>query len=392
MTKSKLSAFRPDGKRHEWKDDALPGLWLTRLPSGLLTWSARFKFKGRDRRLTIGRWPAVDISTARKVATATFRQVALGNDPQAAKIIARRRARAGLDRDEQFGAVFERYLAQYVRRHLKPSTVKEIERMGTRIILPRLGRRELKSIEPREVKALIAAQAPTTANRVHSLLMAFFNWCKSELIIVTSPVTGIKKPTPERPRDRVLSDQEIKWFWRGCEELGFPFGYAFQLLLVTAGRRAEVGGMLIDELDQVRHTWTISGQRTKNGRQHVVTIAPLFKAILDRVPYHGEFVFGRKGPPSGWSKAKLRLDRMMDQIAADAFEQNPQPWRLHDLRRTAASKMAEIGVSLPVIERALNHVSESFGGLRGVYQRHEFSAEMTDAFRRWDAHLRTIID
>ena len=378
--------------RRDFKDDALPGLWLTLLPSGVRTWSVRYKFQGRDRRLSIGLWPRVDIATARKVATETFRQAAVGTDAQAVKVTKRRRARAGLDRHELFGAVFERYLAQYVRRHLKPSTVKEIERMGTRIILPRLGRRELKSIEPREVKALIAAQAPTTANRVHSLLMAFFNWCKSELIIVTSPVTGIKKPTPERPRDRVLSDQEIKWFWRGCEELGFPFGYAFQLLLVTAARRAEVGGMLIDELDQVRHTWTISGQRTKNGRQHVVTIAPLFKAILDRVPYHGEFVFGRKGPPSGWSKAKLRLDRMMDQIAADAFEQNPQPWRLHDLRRTAASKMAEIGVSLPVIERALNHVSESFGGLRGVYQRHEFSVEMTDAFRRWDAHLRTIID
>jgi len=82
---------------------------------------------------------------------------------------------------------------------------------------------------------------------------------------------------------------------------------------------------------------------------------------------------------------------MMNEMAANAFEQKSQPWRLHDLWRTAASKMAAIGVSLPVVERCLNHVSESFGGLRGVYQRHEFSAEMANAFTRWDAHLQSLV-
>ena len=383
--------MRPDGGRHEWNDDALPGLWLTLLPSGVRTWSARFKFQGRDRRLTIGRWPQVDVETARKAATAAFRKVALGIDPQAEKIGARNRARAGLDRIELFGAVFERYLNQHVRRHLKPSTQKEIERMARRIIIPRLGRRTINDVEPREIKALISAQAPMTGNRVHSLLLAFYNWAKSELIVTTNPVAGIKKPTPEKSRDRVLSDLELRWFWRGCDKLGFPFGYIFQLLLLTAARRNEVGGMMIGELNRAANLWTIPPQRTKNGRQHIITITPPFEKILDKVPYYGDFIFGRKTPPSGWSKAKARLDRIITEIAANEFEQPPAPWRLHDLRRSAASGMAKIGIALPVIERCLNHVSESFGGLKGVYQRHEFSDEVAAAFKAWAKHISKIV-
>jgi integrase len=378
----------PSRKRAEFRDDNLPGLFLTVLPSGVRTWSARYRFQGRDKRFVIGKWPKVDIITARRVAGDVFRKAASGVDPQAEKIVQRRRAQAGLDKPQTFGAVWDRYLAEYVRPNLKPSTAAEMERLAKSRILPKLARQELKTIEPRQLKALIPATI--TGNRVHATLRQFFNWSRNELLIPASPMEGIKRPVAERSRDRVLPDIEIKIFWKGCDRIGYPFGPLFQICLLTAARRGEVGGMTIDELNLAKGIWTIPGRRTKNKREHEVTITPQFKKILNRLPSHDEFVFGKRGPPSGWSKGKKRLDREMKKIAGEEFERF-EPFRIHDLRRTAITKMAELGIGLPVIERVANHISGSFGGIAGIYQRAEFKSEMAQAWKTWSDHVAKIV-
>jgi integrase len=167
--------------------------------------------------------------------------------------------------------------------------------------------------------------------------------------------------------------------------MAYPFGPAVRLLILTGARREEVGAMRWGEVDLVAKTWTLPGERTKNGIEHVVPLSDPALSILGRVPRIGRydgFVFTTTGKTavSGWSKAKVTLD------AASGVPD----WRLHDLRRTFATGLAGLGVSMPVVEKILNHVSGSFGGVAGVYQRHAFADEKRDALDKWAARVTAI--
>ena len=133
--------------------------------------------------------------------------------------------------------------------------------------------------------------------------------------------------------------------------------------------------------------WTIPGSRTKNSRTHSLTLPPLAQQIINSLPVIQScpYVFTTNGrsPVSGFSKAKDKLDAVTGQLPA---------WVLHDLRRTAASGMAALGVQLPVIEKVLNHISGSFGGIVSVYQKHEFAAEKAEALARWAQHVHGLVE
>ena len=140
------------------------------------------------------------------------------------------------------------------------------------------------------------------------------------------------------------------------------------------------------ELNEDGATWVLPATRSKNRKAHTVPLPPLARDILASVKRLDscDYVFSTTGrsPVSGFSKMKARLDK----------EMKISDWRLHDLRRTAATGMAALGVSLPVIERVLNHVSGSFGGIVGVYQRHEFEPEKRAALERWARHVTGLKD
>jgi hypothetical protein len=155
------------------------------------------------------------------------------------------------------------------------------------------------------------------------------------------------------------------------------------LLLLTGCRLNEVAGMRRSELSDDLHTWTLSGDRTKNHRTHVVPLPQAARELLASVDTDGDIVFTTNGktPVSGWSKTKKRLDHLM-KIPA---------WRLHDLRRTAATGMAEIGIAPHIIEAALNHISGAKAGVAGIYNRATYSTEKKAALERW-ARTRRGID
>jgi integrase len=196
-------------------------------------------------------------------------------------------------------------------------------------------------------------------------------------------VTGIRAPNPETSRDRILTDDELKAVWRGAAKEGYPFGAILQLLILTGQRRGEVGGMMWSELDLEAGTWSLPRERVKNDRRHEVPLSRQALAIFKNVPRIGDkYVFTLSGtaPYNGW-KAKERIEEAVG-IA---------PWTVHDLRRTAASRMAKLGVSLVVIEKILNHVSGSLAGIVGVYQRHEFAEEKRAALQRWADHVEQLV-
>jgi integrase len=229
------------------------------------------------------------------------------------------------------------------------------------------------------------------ARAMFSCLSKMFGWLVAHRRTKTNPCVGIPRPAAPPARERVLGDAEIRWFWTACDGLGSPFGPLLKILLVTGARLNEVARMTRHELSDDGSTWMLSGARTKNRRSHTLVLSPLAREVLGEVKVissEAALVFSTNGrtPVSGFSKMKARLDREMQALAGKEI----QPWRLHDLRRTAATGMARAGADLHVIERALNHVSGSFGGIVAVYQRHKFEAEVKRALEAWAELLRKI--
>ena len=409
MTRIGIEAVKPKGFRFEIGDRKVKGLRLIVQPTGAKSWAVRYTAAGRDRRLTLGPYPTLQLDEARKRASAAKLAVTTGQDPAAQKIEARRIAAAGLDKADRLAAVWK----EYDERHL--STKRKATRAAAsvvfnRYVIPTLGKRHISEVTKRDVLGilddLLKSSKPGAANRARAALTAFFNWCLSRDIIQMTPCAGIKPPAPVKFRDRVLTDDEIRWLWRACQEPDslHPFGRAVQLDILTGARRSEVCCMTDKELKLADTLWRLPAARSKNHREHDVHLTETALAILAAVPRiksEAGYIFTTTGktPPSGFSNFKERVDRLMLQYAreeAKARGDDPAkveiaPWVLHDLRRTMASGMARLGIQLPVIERCLNHVSGSFGGIVGIYQRHTFADEKKAAFEAWSLHVESLV-
>ena len=253
--------------------------------------------------------------------------------------------------------------------------------------------------------SVMKAGYPAAASRARAVLTAFFNWAIARDIIAASPCLGIKPPAETRSRDRVLSDDELRWLWTACEQDPFPFGRMVQLLILTGARRDEVRRITDKELKRADGLWVLPASRAKNRRAHEVPLSDAALAVIDtapRVRNRAGYVFCTNGktPSSGFSRMKRRLDRDMLKIAreeAKARGEDSQKvkipeWVLHDLRRTAASGMARLGIALPVIERCLNHVSGSFAGIVGVYQKHSYIEEKKTALDTWARFVMSLTE
>jgi integrase len=203
-------------------------------------------------------------------------------------------------------------------------------------------------------------------------------------LVEANPVAGTVK-APAQSRDRVLADAELALVWR-CLPPG-DFGNIVRLLILAGQRREEIGALQWSEVDLAAGVIILPPARVKNGRPHQVPLSEPALAILAarHSKREGPAVFGRDGRDSftNWSNTKAALDRKL----GPSF----QDWHLHDLRRTCATGMARLGINLPVIERVLNHVSGSFAGIVGVYQRHDFADEKRQALDKWATHLSTIV-
>jgi integrase len=213
-----------------------------------------------------------------------------------------------------------------------------------------------------------------------------FAWAVARDIIAASPCAGVKPPSPEQPRDRVLNDDELRLVWLAADQIGWPFGPLVQLLALTGQRRDEVARMRWEEIDLENRLWTLPTERTKNNKRHEVPLSVPAVDILKSAPRlaGSDLIFTTNGatPVSGYSKAKRALDAL---LAPDTPH-----WTLHDLRRTCASGMARLGINLPVIEKVLNHASGSFAGIVGVYQKHSFADEKRRALEAWGRHIQKL--
>jgi integrase len=395
LTALTVAKLKPpaSGRAEHW-DTVLPGLGLRVTDKGVKSWTVLYRVGARQRRATIGHYPATSLADARAAAGKLLEQVERGVDPLTARAEENKRQEA--DR-------FETVIGEFVARHAKPNNRgwERQDRDLRREFLPLWRNRAIGSIGRRDILAALDSLAdrtsPRRANRYLALLKKLFAWCAERGLIEASPAAAIKPPGRELSRDRVLSADELRVLWHCCQNEGWPFGDLFRLLVLTAQRLGEVSAMRWRDVDLSRAIWTVPAEVAKNGVANEVPLSAPAVAILEELPrVSDEYVFpaanGSGNPVSGFSKAKARLDR--DIAVALAGETGGKtaisPWRLHDLRRTAASGMAELRIAPHVIERVLNHVSGSRAGVAGVYNRFGYLPEKRQALETWAARITTI--
>ena len=363
---------------------------------------ARFPGSPNPTPRRIDDYPAMSLAKARQLAREWKEDLARGIDPK--EKAATQKLELERQRADTFAAIFERYAEAHLANLRTGKAVAAAVRSH---VFPALGARPVGEIKRREVATLISALRtgrPVGAIRVFAYLKTFFAWAVDQDLIETSPMASSKRPSGENERDRVLAEWEIRAIWRACAHLG-AFGRAFRLMLVTGQRRSEVGGMTWQEIDRRERIWTLSKARTKAARAHDVPLSELALSIIDSGPELGDFVFstGRSGvgragtlvAPSGWGKAKSKLDELAQSCADEIALQDGEKqetiaeWRLHDLRRTCATHLGRLGVDRLIIGKVLNHAEQ---GVTRRYDRHEYSTEKRAALDRWASQLEAIIN
>lgn len=389
LTTKAIENLKPGSSRREIPDGEVRGLYLQIFPSGKASWAFRYRAGGRTRKLTIGPSPELGLKDARDLARKAHLAVASGQDPAEQKQASKVTARTPIDRD-----LVERVATQYVARHVKnlsATTQSEVGRILNKEILPAWRGRRLSQITRADIHELLDSivdrGTPVAANRTLAWLKGMSNFAVKRGLIEVSPCALVEPPTIETARDRILSDAELKAVWQAADALGWPYCGFVHLLILTGQRRNEVADLTWREIDLDAKLWTLPAARAKNDVEHTIPLSDLVVEILRAVPRidGSEFVFtvtGRR-PIQGHHVIKRRMDALMPPDIT--------PWVVHDIRRTVASGMARLGVNLPVIEKILNHVSGSFGGIVGVYQRHSFADEKRAAMAAWSRHVEALV-
>jgi integrase len=389
LTVKAVENAKPGAARREIPDGEVRGLYLQVFPSGKTSWCFRYRFGGLTRKLTIGASPEIGVKDARDLARKAHVQVANGIDPGAVKRASKIVERTPVDHD-----LVEKVVAQFLTRHVKklaPSTFREVTRLMKKDVLPVWRGRRLSEITKTDIHAVLDSVvdrgAVKQANRVAAWLKGMGSFAVERGLADASPFAGIKPPGGEEtPRDRILADTELRALWEAAGAMAWPYCGFVQLLILTGQRRNEVADLTWREIDLEAKTWTLPAVRAKNGVEHQIPLSDLAVEILRAgARLDGcDYVFSMNGrnPIRGYHLVKNRLDAMSPGGA---------PWVLHDARRTVATGLARLGVQMPVVEKLLNHVSGSFSGVAGIYQRHDFANEKRAAMQTWANFVQALV-
>lgn len=373
LTDRSIAALKPDTKRYEIRDALLPGFGVRVSPTGQKSLFVAYRYGAEQRRMALGKYPRTTLAQAREKALNALRHVDEGIDPTRVRGV----------QSHLVSIVLDEFIDKYAK--IKTKGWKATRALLLREVVGPFGQRDIRKLQRSDIIGilddLVARGANAQANRFLAHIRKMLNWCVERGIIEANPANGIKAQCKEQPRERVLNDEELARLIPACQTAGYPFGQLFLTMLLTAQRRGEVSGMRWSELDLPNRAWHLPSHRVKNARAHTVPLSDQVLRILENVPRFpkSDFVFtttGRSGV-SGWGKPFARL----------CDDCNVREWRLHDLRRTAASGMARNRVAPHVIERVLNHVSGTISGVAAVYNRYGYDAESREALMQWGAFV-----
>lgn len=388
-SKSVASFSVPKGKTdHIEFDDALPGFGI-RFRNGKATWVYQWSTGSgvtrSTKRMTIGKFPALPLEQARKLAAELDSRVTLGHDPAAEK---RERIE---DSADTFGNLVTDYIAAQESK-LTATMVSELRRYLTVYAAP-LHRLPVKKVNLKILAKLLDDFAKgdgintgrprkgTTVNRMRSAVSACFQWAMKKGRAESNPVL-LTEQMGEVSRKRFLSDDEIKIVWDSTGD--DDYGSIVRLLILTGQRRDEISELRWNEVKLDLNMISLPSERVKNDQEHDIPMSPAVRSIIAARPRNDGLVFAAI---TAWSRRKLRLDAEITEKLGKPLA----PWTLHDLRRTAATGMADIGIQPHVVEAVLNHISGSKRGVAGVYNRSTYAPEKKRALNKWADRVQDII-
>jgi integrase len=399
LTVKALENLRPGPARREVPDGHTRGLFYVLQPSGSASWAYRYRFAGKTKKLTLGPYPALDLKASRQKAIEAAQTLARGDDPAAAKQVAKIAVRASSEPERDLvETVAETFVQRYAKKKTREKTWAETERLLNReVVQPWRGRRlsAIKRADVHELLDRIVDRAPIVANRTLAVLRRMCAWAVERGLIESSPCEKVRAPAAETSRDRTLDNDEIRAAWAAFEGVGWPFGPLAQLLLLTGQRLREVGEARWQEIDFAAKTWTIPKERAKNGVAHEIPLSAAALRILEALPRieagrrPAAFIFTANGHSavSGFSRAKVAFDKAI----VVTGEAPMAPWTMHDLRRTVASGMAGLGIAPHVVEAVLNHKGGSIKGVAAIYNRYNYGAEKRTALEAWGRYVDGLV-
>ena len=437
-TDRELRALKPGPKWRDVKDLKQRNLILRVGPetgdgSHRRTWAMVTRFPGSTNptRAAIGEYPSMSLEQARETVAEWRALIRRGIDPREG-IKAEREANIR-ERDSRFGAVAE----EYIRRHLggqRRGSVAEAE--IRKELIPIWRDKPIGDIKRADIVSLVETiadrPAPYQAHNVFGHIRGIFNWAidRGKFDLDASPCDRLKPGRiigEKKPRQRVLSDDEIAAFWQASGKLGYPYWPLFRLLMLTGQRKSEVSdarwrefhpelvralrerkeGKKIDwsKMPADWKVWTVPPERFKSDASHLVPLSNDALDVLAELPFFagrnaGDHLFtttyGDK-PVNGFSKAKQRLDREMLAILRDQAENTGQdaeavelpPFVIHDIRRTVRTRLSALRISERIAEMVIGHGKK---GLARVYDQHQFTDEMREALQLWAGRLRSIVE
>jgi integrase len=449
LTDAAVKRYKPGKTRREIPDSKATGLYLVIQTTGAKSWALRFRRPDqRSAKLTLGPLdtsaePAdepvvggpLTLGMARELAAKIHRERKRGIDVVAEEKAKKERKRR--EHSERIANTFGAAVIDFCHAY-KPDRQHRLRywRYMTRVLglayppnggAPEIAKgsladtwasKPLAEINDVDVHTVVRdardhgipgmgkynkGKSDARGRAMHSALSLLFKWLLDERWpgVTSNPCLLVSRPKRAAVRDRVLKPEELRWFWAATERIGEPFGALLRLLLLTGCRRDEVAAMRWHELSEDGMTWIIPSSRAKNWRELVVPLPSLARDLLGSVKRVGnEFVFTTDGkvPISSFSRVKDRLDGLMLKAAKEEAKAAGRDsdavtitlWRIHDLRRTAATGMAGIGIQPHVIEAVLNHVSGAKAGVAGTYNKYAYLPEKTFALEQWAAHVEGI--
>jgi integrase len=391
LTDRKLKSLKPapKGERYEVRDTDVPGLLVRVTENGVRTFMLQARFptreirvegklmrkpgKGHPTRRAIGSYPAMTLEKARATAAAWVDMIKAGIDPAVAAEDAVREARRR--EANTFAAVAEAFVAHCRRQ--KHRKAGEIDLDLKREFIKPLGGRPITSITSADVRKIIEAKVDEGhAAQAHNLLgtiRRLFNWAigRDAYGLERSPCEKLKASDvigKRVARDRTLTDDELRAFWRATAKIEYPYGPLFRLLLLTIQRKSEVAEAVRGELDLAGRIWAIPAVRMKSDAAHVVPLSPAAAELFAALPSFtkGDHLFSTSfglKPVNGFAKAKVRLDELMlDELREMAAKRGDDPdkvklekWVIHDLRRTGRTHLSALPIPDLVRELVIAH-------------------------------------
>jgi len=390
LTHRSIEALRPAAEPYRVPDQRCIGLAVRVAPSGVKTWDLAYRIRGsgKVRRMSLGRISDVTLEMARERADELTSAARTGRD-----LMAEEEENRAV---EATRLTVEKLVELYVRRRVagRLRTANDIERRLRRALSPIL-QRFAKDIRRRDIRELLDAVADRgierEAEKRRQTIGAMFRWALAQDIVEVDPAAGLKAYDPGTPRDRVLTVAEIESLWKWLESDTLPPHRAdiLKLQLLTGARCGEISGLHAEEIDRDGWTWTLPASRSKNKRPRVTPLVGMARQIIETrlsAVEAGPLFIAETG-------AVLTSGHIGHSLWARGDKLPIAKFNTHDLRRTVATMLAEMGITLDLVAAIVGHEAggKEVRTLVRHYVRTDFIERKVHALRSWDERLQNIV-